>query len=86
MSTLASNKAHCSSLAVLELHVDKITSETKSLGQALEAAEIVPMPCLKSLKVGGSVNSRNVLSCLMVLEKDFMDATQVCEESQVAAH
>ena len=65
VSTLASIKTHCTSLAVLELHVDKITSETESLGQALEAAEITPMPCLKSLKVGGSVNSGDVLSFLV---------------------
>ena len=47
MSTLASIKAHCISLTDLELHADKITSETESLDQALEAAEIVTMPCLK---------------------------------------
>ena len=65
VSTLASIKSHCTSLTVLELHVDKINSDTEDLGQALEAAEAVSMPCLKSLKVGGSVNSGEILSFLV---------------------
>ena len=69
VSTLATIKSHCTSLAVLELFVDQITSETENLKEALESAQInkkaVQMTCLKSLKVGGSVNSGDVLSFLV---------------------
>ena len=73
VSTLATIKSHCTSLAVLELHVDQITSETEDLKEALESAQMsflnksprAQMSCLKSLKVGGSVNSGDVLSFLV---------------------
>ena len=65
VSTLATIKSHCASLTVLEIHVDKITSETDTLEQALEAGEAAQMTRLKSLKVGGSVNSGDILTFLV---------------------
>ena len=58
LASLAAVKGHCSSLQVLELHVDKVTTApAQTLQQALQLAHPGHLPNLKSLKLGGSIYS-----------------------------